>query len=376
MEKMRDYLGSPYIIDGIRLGATPIAMLRSAGGEPPREDGELEPIVDESLDPGPSQGDFSLDKAGEYLSMINATPRRLPVEHAGAYSKISVARAIIDTLWLKGHFSLDDLVVSAAWKWDMSKVGNPAAFYGSVEAVCDYLDSLGLRLKECGFAEARACSFSARATLSGDMPQDDEDSEEEEYITDYPLRKVRAKMGRSRKCPQLSSGGPQDWIIFVPFDTCNFRLGGSMLSQVAGTPGGTAPEIIDPDYFMDCFEVVRELVEDRVVTAGVTVGDGGLMNALGKMLQGRGMEADLGGIARSYGNSSLVQMLFAEVPGVIIEIKDTDYDYIDAEFLLQDVAYYPLGHPGGEGLRVASGDASDISGILRALMGDASEGED
>ena len=31
--------------------------------------------------------------------------------------------------------------------------------------------------------------------------------------------------------------------------------------------------------------------------------------------------------------------------GAIIQIKDSDYDYVDAEFLLQDIAYYPIGHP-------------------------------
>ena len=134
---MRDFLGSPYIIDGVRMGATPLAMLRSAGGETPSGGGDAEPIVDESLDPSPSSGEFSLEKRGEYLDLMASAQRKLPLEHAGPWSKICLARAIIDTLWLKGHFSLDDLVISAAWKWDMSKVGNPAAFYGSVEAACD-----------------------------------------------------------------------------------------------------------------------------------------------------------------------------------------------------------------------------------------------
>ena len=71
-------------------------------------------------------------------------------------------------------------------------------------------------------------------------------------------------------------------------------------------------------------------------------------------------------------------MLFGEVPGALIEIKDIDFDYVDAEMLLQDVAYYPIGHPAEKGLWVVVARTSGVSGILRALLAqrDAPEGED
>jgi hypothetical protein len=64
------------------------------------------------------------------------------------------------------------------------------------------------------------------------------------------------------------------------------------------------------------------------------------------------------------------------VPGVILQIADIDYDYIDAEFLLQDIAYFPLGHPavGTPGVTVLSGE-NGITGILESLM-NSLEGED
>ena len=69
-------------------------------------------------------------------------------------------------------------------------------------------------------------------------------------------------------------------------------------------------------------------------------------------------------------------MLFGEVPGVVIQIADIDYDYVDAELLLQDIAYFPLGHPvpGTPGISVLSGGNS-ITGILESLM-NSLEGED
>lgn len=371
---MKDYLKSYYIIDGVRMDATPEAMIQSAGGRTASPDSEFEPILDETMDPSPSPGDFSEDKALEYLALMQDCPRKFPLTHPGEYSKACIARALIDTLWQKGHFRLDDLAIAAAWKWDMDTMGNPAAFYFSVEAVCDYLDSLGVRLRECGFAQAKSCSLSAKSSLA-DNPEEEEDFDDGQGgVPEPPLRR-NPKLSHKRKCPAASCGNPQDWIIFVPFDTCAFRLGGSMLSQVAGNPGGTAPQILDPDYFMDCFEVVRELVEDGIVTAGITVGDGGILNALCKMMDTTGIEIDLSGMIRSYGESNRLRLLFGEVPGVILEIRDSDYDYIDAEFLLQDIAYYPLGHPGGGSVRIAD-SAPGITGILQSLMDDASEGED
>ncbi len=371
---MKDYLKSGYIIDGVRMDATPQAMIQSAGGRAVCPEGEFEPIVDETIDPSPSPGDFRESKALEYLALMQGCPRKFPLTHPGEYSKACIARALIDTLWQKGHFRLEDLAIATAWKWDMETVGNAAAFYYSVEAVSDYLDSLGVRLRECGFAQAKSCSLSAKASLE-DSPEEEEDYDDEQLgREEYPLRRI-PKLSVRRKCSPVSTGGPQDWIIFVPFDTCDFRLGGSLLSQVAGTPGGVAPQILDPDYFMDCFEVVRELVEDGIVTAGVTVGDGGILNALCKMMDSTGIEIDLGGMVRSYGESNRLRLLFGEVPGVLLEIRDSDYDYIDAEFLLQDVAYYPLGHPGGGSVRL-SDSAPGITGILQSLMDDASEGED
>ena len=110
--------------------------------------------------------------------------------------------------------------------------------------------------------------------------------------------------------------------------------------------------------------------------SGETVGDGGLMTALGRFCGDMGLAVDLSGIANAYGEKDTVRLLFAEVPGVLIEIRDYDFDYIDAELLLQDVAYYPLGRPNRTG-RITVSDTAGISGILGSLLSEgAVEGED
>ena len=133
----------------------------------------------------------------------------------------------------------------------------------------------------------------------------------------------------------------------------------------------------DPDYFIDCYEVVRELVEDGVIMAGINVADGGLVSAASRMCTGCGLEMDIKGILSSYHGSARNKVLFGEVPGVIMQVSDDDYDYVDSQLLLQDVAYYPLGHPSDKkGLSVTESGKNGVGNILASLLSMASEGED
>ena len=96
-----------------------------------------------------------------------------------------------------------------------------------------------------------------------------------------------------------------------------------------------------------------------------------------EMLAAKGLHACTT-IREAYGELP-VRILFAEVPGVLIEIRDMDFDYVDAELILQDIAYFPLGHPipGTDGIAVNYDSKSGVAGILQSLLtSQASEGED
>ena len=114
--------------------------------------------------------------------------------------------------------------------------------------------------------------------------------------------------------------------------------------------------------------------------SGKTVSDGGLLSALKAMCGDNiGAKIDISGIMNAYDEDKSIRVLFSEVPGALIQIKDIDYDYADAEFLLQDIAYYPIGHPvpGTPEIKVKSGRGGGISDILQSLLSSqASEGED
>ena len=119
-------------------------------------------------------------------------------------------------------------------------------------------------------------------------------------------------------------------------------------------------------------------MEDGIVKAGITVGDGGLAVAAGKLCEDSGAELDLKGIIASYGENDIMRIMFGEVPGVLIQISNSDYDYVDSQLLLQDIAYYPIGHPSAEitGITIQETAKTSVADILASLLGHTSEGED
>jgi len=391
MKEKTSALRSEYIIDGIPRRFTPADILDECLENPPEEAPgyeEFDPIADESTDPCPAADQFSGKDAQEYLAGVSnllGAPRNCPMTFPEEFTKSRIAKALLDTIWMRGHFRLSDLTLAAKWRWNPKPIGNMASFYFSVEAAADYLDSLGICLSSYSFAESDKVSqlaFKVSATDKIEDPDNETDPEEEEIDLpgNSPFGTTHPVIGRKRAVPDKLVPDPESWIIFVPFDSCDFRLGNSLLCEAYGHNGDTAPEISDGDYFIDCFEIIREFVEDKVVLSGRTVSDGGLLPALKAMCdEETGAKIDISGIMNAYDENKSVRVLFSEVPGALIQIKDIDYDYADAEFLLQDIAYYPIGHPapGSGTIKVKSGRGGGISDILQSLLqGQASEGED
>lgn len=374
MSEKTDLLYSSYIIDGVPLALSPADMLEQCTTDPPiRPDGDPGVIADEHCDPAPESFTFSPEHIGRYARKLPLEKRTLPLPFSGAYTAGKVAQALLDAIWCSGHFRLGDLNLKADWRWNSKEISNAAAFYASVESACGYIDALGLRISRYSLTGgAPAVFFKATTVAEEDAPEDDEES----LFRELPYRTANPRISRRRKCPGELQPSAQDWIIYIPFDTCDYRLGGSSLAEAVGASPSVPADVSDADYFIDCYEVVRELVEDGVVKAGATVGEGGLMTALRAMAStGTGAEICIRDICKAYGEENPVRILFAEVPGVVIQIADIDYDYVDAELLLQDVVFFPLGHPVPGKSTIVLSEKTDIPEILETLL-NTKEGED
>lgn len=271
---MNKVLDSKYIIDGLAMELTPARIL---GLQAACNDGEdsarTEPctIIDETVDPP--------------LDALRRT-------------RITIAEAVLDSLWRKGDFTIGDLSVSLEWRWENNGIGKMAAFYESVKVAAEYLEGLDIPIHGATFVESSPVSLEVRTNHSN----------------------------AGRALPETTVKDPDSWIVFVPFDTDGYLLN----------------EPADTDYFIDAYEVVRELVVDGVAISAHTA-------------------------------------TVDNIPGAVLQIRDSDFDYIDAEFLLQDVAFYPVGHPTEDGREpeIRINHDSGINKILASIIrSHSSEGED
>ena len=371
-------LYSHYIIDGIRLDMTPAELL----DECMEYDGiptglAFGDIIDESTEPPLSAFCYDISKEKEYLSKTTAASyEEIPFRllYPENFTRLQIAKAFLGRLWSKGHFKLGNLKLWAQWDWDTKPVGNMSAFYRSVESASEYIYGLGVTLEDYLFIEGdKGCNAKFYACL-----EDDAETIQESLFKSSPFESKHPWISDERACSSTIQPDPESWLIYIPFDTCTFRLGASLLTEVEGHKGGKAPEISDPDYFIDCYEVVRELVEDGFIMAGATASDGGLVTAVNKMCSSCGMNIDLKGIMSSYQEADRARVLFGEIPGVIIQVSNDNYDYIDSQLLLQDIAYYPIGHPNVNApeLNITETSKNGVSDILASLLGHATEGED
>ena len=375
MAEKTSALHATYVLDGVPEEYTP-AQLLDAVTEPEGRHPLAAPAearaVDETLDPVFRGLDLEPACTDAYLEAVLAAKKLVPAASADAYTRVRVAAALIDALWRTGHFRLGDLRLDASWRWNEAPVGARAAFYESVRAAADYVDALGLKFSGYRYARTTGDSeLTLRTRIARDAAEEDYGFVSEPFRSEHPV------LGARRSCPAILAPDPQSWVIYVPFDTSDYRLGGSLLAQILDIGGGPGPQITDADYFLDCHEVIRELVEDGILLSGATVGEGGLLKTVRQMADGVGLTLDVSDVMRAYQEQNSLRILFAEVPGAVIQIHDADFDYLDAELLLQDVAFFPLGHPDPTrtDVRVKASAKSGIQTILESLMQNA-EGED
>lgn len=351
-------LFSTYILDGVQMEETPFSALydcldgNGTIDVPKKQYGS---IVDEYMDKVPTSFEYDESKVDEYVTKIIQSPynkKIVDLAYPVAWTKAAINSLLLETIFKDGHFSLNDLLLMCQWDWVNAPAGNMAAFYDSTVTAGRYLADIGVKLDRY-FIETnhRNCIF--------------------EIV-------VRSRIKGRRKCSDNMAPIAGDWLVYIPFNTSRLHLGGSALSNLIGHGSGREMDMDDPDYFVDCYEVVRELIEDGVITAGVPVGRGGLMTAAEKFRGHYGFTMDIGNIMQATGEKDAIKVLFAEKPGVLVQFRDIDYDYVDSQLMLMDLAYYPVGHPDASmhEIKVIKSQKDNVSSILSALLGQATEGED
>lgn len=351
MKKEVSPLFSQYILEGVQMEETPFSALYDCldgNGSVDVPEGPFQDIIDEYLDKSPSCCNFNLSLFDIYCQTILRTAsdrNKVNLYFPVSWTLARIDNLLLESLFKNGHFTISDIMLIAKWDWNNAPAGNLAAFYDSTVTAGHYLYDLGIKLDRY-FVESNRKECRMDLSMCGNIPS-------------------------KRKCGDKAvPGHPDSSIVYIPFCQSKFQLGGSALSELFGNGSGVEADLYDPDYFLDCFEVVRELVEDGIVMAGIPVSRGGLGVAAEKFRGRNGISLDLSGIMSATMESDPVRLLFSELPGVLLQIGGSDMDYIDSQFLLQEIAYYPIGEVSGNfsSVKINSDNHSSLSSILSSLL--------
>ena len=137
---------------------------------------------------------------------------------------------------------------------------------------------------------------------------------------------------------------PKSTFYHIDFSFDQLRLGGSAFAQSLNKVGDDVPTVQNPEYFRDAFLAVQELVNKGLILAGHDISAGGLITTLLEMCFAN-TEGGMGINLDKIKCDDIVKILFAENPGVVIQVADKHKT--EVKKILEDagVGYVKIGVP-------------------------------
>lgn len=268
-------------------------------------------------------------KAGIASSIGHAPQAGLADPAAG--SVLSVAESLTNLVWAPLAEGLDSVSLSANWMWPCrSQKGEDARLYQGVEALSDFCcaikvnvptgkDSLSMTQKYPN-GEKIISPGTVIVSAGGEVSD---------------IRKVVSPVVKN--CNKST-------LYHIDFSYDELRLGASAFAQSLGFVGSDVPTVKNPEYFRDAFNAVQELVNKGLLLAGHDISAGGLITCLLEMCFANtegGLEISLDGFKKA----DLIKSLFAENPGVVVQVADHDKAEFKAILDAAGIAYIKLGKP-------------------------------
>ena len=277
-------------------------------------------------------GIVALDYKGEKgiaTSMGHAPQAGLADPKAG--SVLSVAEALINLVWAPLSEGLRSVSLSANWMWPCrSQQGEDARLYEAVEALSDFCCALHVNVP----------TGKDSLSLSQQYPNGEKIIAPGTVIVSaggevYDIKKAVSPVLVNDKHSSL---------YHIDFSFDEQHLGGSAFAQSLDKVGSDVPTIKNAEYFADCFETIQELIRRGWIMAGHDISAGGLITTLLEMTFANttgGMHINLYDIA----SDDIIKVLFAENPGVIIQVSDTHEEALKTLLDDEGIGFAKIGYP-------------------------------
>ena len=252
-------------------------------------------------------GAVALDFRGKagIATSIGHAPQVAMVDPA-AGSVMAIAEALTNIVFAPLAEKLTSVSLSANWMWPCRNAGEDARLYKAVQAASDFACELGINIP------------TGKDSLSMTQKYGDD----KVIAPGTVIISAGAEVSDVKKIvsPVLTHD-KNTHIYYIDFSFDSLKLGGSALAQVLNKLGNEVPTVKDVEYFRDAFNTVQEAIEQGLILAGHDISAGGMITALLEMcfanVEG-GLEVNLDSISES----DIVKILFAENPGILVQVKD------------------------------------------------------
>ena len=276
-------------------------------------------------------GVVALDYRGEkgIATALGHAPQAA-LANPAAGSVLSVAESLTNIVWAPLEEGLDSVSLSANWMWPCrAQEGEDARLYQAVEALSNFCCALQINVP------------TGKDSLS--MTQKYPDGTK--IIS--PGTVIVSSGGQVSDIKKVVSPVLQNCastLYHIDFSFDELRLGGSAFAQTQGKVGSDVPTVRDPEYFRDAFNAVQVLIKKGLVLAGHDISAGGLITCLLEMC----FANTEGGIEANFDKmkcDDLVKLLFAENPGVVIQVADKNRTEVKKFLEDAGVGYINIGRP-------------------------------
>ncbi|MFV0270836.1 MAG: phosphoribosylformylglycinamidine synthase [Macellibacteroides fermentans] len=252
-------------------------------------------------------GAVALDYRGKagIATSIGHAPQVALVDPA-AGSVMAIAESLTNIVFAPLTDKLEGVSLSANWMWPCRNEGEDARLYAAVEAASDFACSLGINIPTGKDSLSMTQKYGDEKVLSPGTVIISAGAE----VSD--VKKIVSPVLVHDK---------NTYIYYIDFSFDSLKLGGSAFAQTLNKLGNEVPTVKDAEYFRDAFNSVQELIERGLVLAGHDISAGGMITTLLEMcfanVEG-GLEVNLDTIAEE----DIVKILFAENPGILIQVRN------------------------------------------------------
>lgn len=243
-------------------------------------------------------------KAGIATSIGHAPQVALADPAAG--SVMAIAESLTNIVFAPLTDKLAGVSLSANWMWPCRNEGEDARLYKAVEAASNFACELGINIP------------TGKDSLSMTQKYGDD----KVIAPGTVIISAGAEVSDVKKIvsPVLAPE-KNSHLYYIDFSFDTFKLGGSAFAQALNKIGDEVPTVKDSEYFRDAFNAVQEAIEKGLILAGHDISAGGMITALLEMcfanVEG-GLEVNLDKLAET----DLIKILFAENPGILVQVKD------------------------------------------------------